>query len=46
MCQIYRLAEAVIIWLGRSVTDPKPSDEDEEELAFGLIRDLADPGVF
>jgi len=46
MCQIYRLAEEVITWLGRSVTDRKPSDEDEEELAFGLIRDLTDPGVF
>jgi hypothetical protein len=42
MCQIYRLAEEVIVWLGSSVLDQKRVDEYDETLAFSLIEDLVD----
>lgn len=42
MCQIYRLAEEVIVWLGSSVRDEKRVDEYDETLAFSLIEDLVD----
>ena len=41
MREIYSMAEEVIIWLGKSIADWKPSDEMDVNLAFGLIKDLS-----
>jgi hypothetical protein len=41
MREIYSMAEEVIIWLGKSKSDWKPSDDMDEDLAFELIKQLS-----
>jgi hypothetical protein len=41
MREIYSAAEEVIVWLGKSKADWKTGDEMDEDLAFGLIKDLS-----